>query len=70
MCDINIEGKTDVRQKYSKWTWRKKSRLTGSIVIKLPVKLLKLKNYETIKTSTKELKPSISAAFQSDLIFY
>ena len=48
----------------------KKFGLTGGIVIKLPVKLLKLKSYQTIKTSTKELKPSISAAFQSDLIFY
>ena len=45
----------------------KKSRLTRIIVIKLPANLLKLKNY--IKTSTKELKPSISAAFQSDFNF-
>ena len=30
-------GKTWCRQRYSKWLWRKKSRLTRSIVIKLPV---------------------------------
>ena len=23
LCDVNIEGRNDVRQKYSKWLWRK-----------------------------------------------
>ena len=23
LCDVNTEGKHDVRQKYSKWLWRK-----------------------------------------------
>ena len=38
LCNVNTEGKHDVRKKYPKWLWRKKSLLTRSIVIKLPVK--------------------------------
>ena len=37
LCDVNTEGKHDVKQKHSKWLWRKKSWLTRSIAIKLPV---------------------------------
>ena len=37
LCDVNTEGIHDVKQKYSKQLWRKKSRLTRSIVIRLPV---------------------------------
>ena len=42
LCDVHdTEGKNDVRQKYSKWPWRKKSRLIRSIVIRLPVNKIK-----------------------------
>ena len=47
LCDVNTERKNGVRQKYLKWLWRKKSHLTWSIVIKLPVVIvasLRLKN--------------------------
>ena len=41
LCDVNNEGKHDVRQKYSQpglaMALEKKSRFTRSIVIKLPV---------------------------------
>ena len=37
LCDANVEGKHDVRQRCSKLLWRKKSWLTQSTVIKLPV---------------------------------
>ena len=40
LCDVNTEGNRDVRQKYTKWLWRKKFGLTRSIVIKLPVRSL------------------------------
>ena len=40
MCDVNTEGKHDVRQNEGlEMILEKKSRLTRSIVIKLPVKL-------------------------------
>ena len=37
LCDVNIEEKTDVRQKYSKMALEKNSRLIHSIVSKLPI---------------------------------
>ena len=42
MCGVNTEGK----MMYSKWIWRKKSRLTRSIVIKLPA-ISNLSRYPT-----------------------
>ena len=39
MCDVNTEGKHDVRRSTRNDSGEKKSRLTRSIVIKLQVKL-------------------------------
>ena len=36
LCEVNIVGKHGVRERYSKWLWRKNSQLTRSIVIRLP----------------------------------
>ena len=50
LCDVNIERRIDVRQKYSKLTWSKKLRLTRSIVIKLPVRRNKQNAYPQLGT--------------------